>query len=80
METINIPIDVIFEDDCIVVMMRDDTILCNPLSWHWWLQEATPEQRADYVLYGFSIYWPQLDEGLDLDGMRYGIHSRKGRE
>jgi hypothetical protein len=71
----NRPIAVGFTEDEVVVTLATGTVLRNPLAWHPWLQDADAEQRLRYELGAFSIDWPELDEGLDIDGMRYGIPS-----
>jgi len=37
-----------------------------PLSFFPWLEQATPEQRGNYVLAPFAIYWPDLEDGIDV--------------
>ena len=58
------------------VTLADGRVIGNPLSWHPWLDHATPEQQANYELSAFSIDWPDLDEGLDIEGMLRGIKPR----
>ena len=38
--------------------------------------EVTDEQQANIELYADSIEWPDLDEGLDIEGMLRGIRPR----
>jgi hypothetical protein len=73
------PIGVTFTDDDVIVTLSDGTKVSNPLSWHWWLEQATPEQRANVEFYSDSIDWPDLDEGLDVEGMLRGIKPRQPR-
>ncbi len=69
------PVAVGYEADDIVVTLADGEILRNPLSWHPWLERATLEQRAKVEFDALSVFWPDLDEGLDIEGMRRGIPS-----
>ena len=62
-------------DTDIVVTLANDRVVRNPLSWHPWLAQATTAQRQHYELSTFSIDWPELDEGLDVEGMIRGIPS-----
>jgi hypothetical protein len=73
------PVEVTFTDDDVIVTLSDGTKVSNPLSWHWWLEQATLEQRANVEFYSDSIDWPDLDEGLDVEGMLRGIKPRQPR-
>lgn len=70
------PVDVQIDDTYITVRLADGRIISNPIAWFPWLQNATPEQQANYELWPFSIDWPDLDNGLDVEGMLRGIKPR----
>jgi len=70
------PIAVDFHDDKVWVTLADGRTIGNPLAWHPWLAAATPQQRANVILRAFSVDWPDLDEGLDVQGMMLGIRPR----
>jgi hypothetical protein len=55
------------------VTLADGRIISNPLDWHPWLANATLEQQASVEYHAFSVDWPDLDEGLDIQGMLQGI-------
>jgi len=74
-----VPVAVQFTDDAVIVTLSDGSTVGNPLSWHWWLAEATPEQRTDYELYPDCVLWDGLDEGLDIEGMLRGIKPKQQR-
>ena len=67
------PVAVEFSDDAVWVTLADGRVIGNPLAWHPWLAQATSEQRANVDLRAFSVDWPDLDEGLDIEGMLRGI-------
>lgn len=67
------PISVEIRDDMVLVTLADGRLIGNPLEWHPWLAQATPEQQANFVLRAFSVDWLDLDEGLDIQGMLMGI-------
>lgn len=67
------PTAVKIENGMVSVTLADGRIISNPLEWHWWLANATLEQQANFQLRTFSVYWPDLDEGLDVQGMLQGI-------
>lgn len=73
------PVAVAFTDEDVVITLSDGSKISNPLSWHWWLQNATPEQRQDYEMYPDAIVWNELDEGLDIEGMLRGIMPKQPR-
>jgi hypothetical protein len=73
------PVNVQFDNEDVTVIFDDGSKVSNPLAWHWWLEDATPEQRANYELYPDAIVWPDLDEGLDIEGMLRGIKPRHFR-
>lgn len=70
------PVAVAIDHEMVWVTLADGRVIGNPLSWHPWLAEATPAQRANYELRAFSVDWPDLDEGLDIEGMLRGIRPR----
>jgi hypothetical protein len=67
------PVAVRFDDQTVWVTLADGRIIGNPLEWHSWLAEATAEQRTNRELRAFSVDWPDLDNGLDIEGMVRGI-------
>ena len=73
------PIAIAFTDEDVIVTLSDGSRVSNPLSWHWWLAQAAPQQRENYVMGRDSILWPDLDEGLDIEGMLRGIKPKQPR-
>lgn len=70
------PVGVDFTSNRVVITLSDGRTIGNPLSWHPWLVEATAAQRDNYELLAWSTFWPDLDEGLDIEGMLRGIKPR----
>jgi Protein of unknown function (DUF2442) len=70
------PIALRIADKKITVTLADGREISNPLDWFPWLEQATPEQQAHFELWPFSIDWPDLDNGLDVEGMLRGIRPR----
>src|SRR5690606_3196916 len=71
----NRPVAVGYEGGDVVVTLANGEVLRNPLRYHPWLANATPEQRRNVEFDALSVWWPELDEGLDIEGMRRGIPS-----
>lgn len=69
------PIAVGYEGRDVVVTLANGEVLRNPLRYHPWLANATPEQRRNVAFDALSVWWPDLDEGLDIEGMRRDIPS-----
>lgn len=65
-----------FRDDKVYLRLADGRVVGNPLNWHSWLANATPEQCANVELYELSAYWPDLDDGLDAEEMMKGMPPR----
>ena len=73
----NRPIGIRFKDDYVWVTLQDGRTIGNPLEWHPWLAKSPAEKLVNVEMSVFSIYWPDLDEGLDVEGMLRGTaHSR----
>ena len=51
------------------VTLADGRIISTPLALHPWLESATSDQLKDVEFDAFSVWWPDLDEGLDVEWM-----------
>lgn len=60
------------KDGMLWVTLRDGRILGAPLEWFPWLAAASPAQQADFELHPLSIYFPDLDDGLDIEALLTG--------
>lgn len=68
-----------FQNDMVYLRLADGRVIGNPLQWHPWLAAATAEQRANVELYELSVYFPELDDGLDVESMMKGMPPRLNR-
>jgi hypothetical protein len=66
-------VEVSFRAEMVYLRLADGRIIGNPLEWHSWLSTATPEQRGNVEMYELSVYFPDLDEGLDVEEMMKGM-------
>jgi len=66
-------------DEAIVAHMADGRTVSVPLGWSWRLMDATPEQRAHWVIIGDGqgVHWPDVDEDISVDGMLRGVPARR---
>jgi hypothetical protein len=69
------PIRVDFQPGSVSVTLADGRVISNPIDWHPWLRDTQPHEREHYELRAFSVDWPELDEGLDIEGMLRGVPS-----
>jgi hypothetical protein len=67
------PITMKITDHQLWVTLEDERTISTPLSWYPWLAEATPEQQNRVEFLPDAIYWTELDEGLEIEGMLRGI-------
>lgn len=66
--------DVSFDDDSLIVRLKDGRTISVPLSWYPRLFQATPEQRRNWKIAGggYGIHWPGIDEDLSTEGLLRG--------
>lgn len=69
-----------FKDKMVYLRLADGRMIGNPLEWHRWLAAATAEQRAHVEFYELSVYFPDLDDGLDAEEMMKGMPPRLTRK
>lgn len=66
------PVAVEFHDHMIWVTLKDGRVVGSPIAWFPWLEQASVKQRSHFELHPFSIYWPDLDDGLDIQALVTG--------
>lgn len=56
------------DDTMLWIELRDGRVIGSPLSWCPPLEDATPEQRANWELLPAKtgIYWPDIDEYMSV--------------
>ena len=72
--------EVSFSSDEFAVFLADGRRISVPLAWFPRLLHATPEQRANYEIFGGGqgIHWPDLDEDLSVGGLLKGTQPPPG--
>ena len=63
-----------FTDTHVMVDLADGRIIGVPLSFFPLLEAATDKQKRKFTLYGQSIYWEDIDDGIDLTAMISGLY------
>lgn len=61
------PIEVTIESESLAITLDDGTIVSSPLALYPWLASAPESKQAGYELGRFSIDWPELGEGIDVN-------------
>jgi hypothetical protein len=74
------PVSVQTDDKYLWVTLKDGRIIGTPLAWYPWLAHALPEEVRTVELLPDAIYWTDLDEGLEIEGMLLGIRPVYARE
>jgi len=71
--------DIHITEDTITAHLTDGRTISVPLAWSWRLSEATPKQRANFVIIGDGegVHWPDIDEDISAEGMLYGVPARR---
>ena len=49
------------------VTFDDQRVIGLPLTAFPWLAKAAPEQQRNYRASPISIYWPDLEDGIDME-------------
>ena len=62
-----IPLSVSVFSGRVWVTLDDQRVIGLPLAAFPWLEEATPEQQHNYQASPISVYWPDLEDGIDME-------------
>ncbi len=77
--TLSLPriVSVTVTDDTIAVDLEDGRSIAVPIGWYPRLAHGTPTERATMQISGavYSIYCPELDEDIGLEGLLMGKQS-----
>jgi hypothetical protein len=67
--------EVSVSEELITFRLVDGRVVSVPLAWSWRLSEATPTQRNNFEIIGdgYGVHWPDVDEGLSVEGMLHGV-------
>lgn len=73
-ETRNEALGVRFTDEYAMIDLADGRILGVPLDFFPLLKAATDEERQNYQLHGLTLYWEDIDDGMDLTALVSGLY------
>ncbi|NTE85199.1 DUF2442 domain-containing protein [Agrobacterium rubi] len=60
------------DDNFVSVTLADGRQIRAPLWWYPYLNDATPEQRANFELQFSGVWWPDIDDGVSVKAMLLG--------
>lgn len=66
--------EVRFTDEHAMIHLADGRIIGVPRCWFPPIHHATEKQRRNYICYGDTVYWHDVDDGIDLTAMLTGLY------
>jgi hypothetical protein len=60
-------IDATLEDNQLFVYLSDGRVVLYPLIGMVWITDASNEQKQDFTVTDWEIYWNQIDDGITLE-------------
>lgn len=69
-----------FTQEHALIDLADGRILGVPLDFFPLLKAATIEERHNYELHGLTIYWEDIDDGMDLTALISGLYIEPSKE
>jgi hypothetical protein len=74
--------NVSFDEDSLIVRLKDGRSISVPLTWYPRLYHASDEQRRNWEIAGggYGIHWPDIDEDLSTEGMLRGAPAPVSRQ
>ena len=69
-----------FTEEYAMIDLADGRILGVPLDFFPLLKAATDEERQNYQLHGLTIYWEDIDDGMDLTALVSGLYIEPSEE
>ena len=63
-----------FTEEHAMIDLADGRILGVPLSFFPLLKAAPEKERQNYELHGLTIYWEDIDDGMDLTALVSGLY------
>jgi len=60
-------IDATLEDSQLIVYLSDGRIVLYPLAGMTWITEASGEQKQDFTVSDWEVFWNQIDDGITLE-------------
>src|SRR6266481_3618726 len=72
MQTPPIVSEVLVNDELLGFRLEDGRFISVPIAFYPTLALATPEERSRFESSGSSVYWPELDADIGVEGLLAG--------
>src|ERR1035437_10499699 len=63
---------VLVNDEVLGLHLEDGRFVSVPIAFYPTLALATPEERSHFEISGSSVYWPELDADIGVEGLLAG--------
>src|SRR3989304_984663 len=69
-------------EDTLSVDVEDGRTVSVPIGWYPRLAHGTSAERANFQISGagYGIHWPDLDEDIGVEGLRFGERTSESPE
>ena len=64
--------EVVLNDELLGFHLEDGRFISVPIAFYPTLALATPEERSRFEINGSSVYWPELDADIGVEGLLAG--------
>lgn len=64
--------NVVVNDELLGFHLEDGRFISVPIAFYPTLALATPEERGRFEINGSSVYWPELDADIGVEGLLAG--------
>ncbi|MBI5772263.1 MAG: DUF2442 domain-containing protein [Verrucomicrobia bacterium] len=64
--------EVVVSDELLGFHLEDGRFISVPMAFYPTLALATPEERGRFEINGSSVYWPELDADIGVEGLLAG--------
>jgi hypothetical protein len=64
--------EVVVNDELLGFHLEDGRFISVPMAFYPTLALATPEERGRFEINGSSVYWPELDADIGVEGLLAG--------
>jgi hypothetical protein len=68
---------VMVNDEVLGLHLADGRFISMPISFYPTLALATPEERGRFEISGSSVYWPELDANIGVEGLLAGVREHQ---
>jgi hypothetical protein len=71
------PVAASIRDGMLWVTLQDGRVVGTPLDWYPFLEGISEQHLSNIELKWNAVWWPDLGEGLSIEGMLKGVNPRE---